>query len=247
MPVPEDSIVHNGIKYEWLGQSSMRLTAGGAVIYIDPVMLDEAPPLADLILITHHHVDHCLPEFITPIRGAQTRLAAFHESYLKYCVHDIKGVRTIKIGQTIDFGTAAVTGVEAYTKRGFHMKGEGCGFLIETSNQRVYFAGDTACIPEMNGLGRVDTAVMPIADNTGNISLEDIAEALKVIRPSLFIPVHYTPAHEPAPAVKDGLMLSKDPRFFTRKEYPEKMLPLLEGIGIKTVILRKLVVPKPSA
>jgi len=244
MTVYQDAILHNGIKYEWLGQSSVRLTAGNGVIYLDPVMLDEAPPLADLILITHHHVDHCLPEFITPIRKVDTKVAAFHESYLKYCVHDIKGVRTIKIGQTVDFGIAEVTGVEAYTKRGFHMKGEGCGFLIEVAGQRVYFAGDTAFIPEMNGLGQVDTAIMPIADNTYNISLKDIAEALKVIKPSFFIPVHYTPVDEADPAVKDGLMLSKDPRFFTKKEDPEKMLPLLEGTGIRTAILRKLVAAK---
>ncbi len=242
----DDFVVHNGISYEWLGQSSMRLTAKGSVIYIDPVMLDEAPPLADLILITHHHVDHCLPEFITPIRGPATKLAAFHESYLKYCVHDIKGVRTIKVGQTVEFGMAQVTGVEAYTKRGFHMKGEGCGFLIETAGQRIYFAGDTAFIPEMRDLGHVDAAIMPIADNTWNISIDDIAEAIKVIRPALFIPVHYTPTDEPDPVVKDGLMLSKDPRFFTKKEEPGKLSGLLDGTGIKIAILRRLAASKSS-
>jgi len=244
--VLDEAIVHNGIRYEWLGQSSMRLTAGNAVIYIDPVMLDDSPPPAGLILITHHHVDHCLPEFITPIRNENTRVAAFHESYIKYCVHDIKGARTIKVGQTVDFGIARVTGVEAYTKRGFHMKGEGCGFLIEVAGQRVYFAGDTSFIPEMNWLGKVDAAIMPIADNTWNISLSDIAEALKVIKPCLFIPVHYTPVDEPDPAVKDGLMLSKDPRFFTKKEDPGKMPGLLEGTGIRTAILKKLVAPGPD-
>lgn len=34
-------------------------------------------------------------------------------------------------GQTIEIAGVKITGIEAYTKRGFHIKGEGCGFLIE--------------------------------------------------------------------------------------------------------------------
>ena len=109
-------VIFNNIKYEWLGQSTMRMTTDdGFVIYTDPILLDENPPKADLILITHHHVDHCLPEFVSPIRNENTKLAAFHESYIKYCVQDIKGVRTVKIGQTIELAGVQITGTEAYT------------------------------------------------------------------------------------------------------------------------------------
>ena len=122
-----DHVLFNGIKYEWLAQSGIRMTTGdGFVIYTDPIMLDANPPKAGLILISHHHVDHCLPEFISPIRDDNTKLAAFHESYVKYCAQDIKGVRTVKIGQTIELSGVRITGTEAYTKRGFHTKGEGC-------------------------------------------------------------------------------------------------------------------------
>ncbi len=93
----KDFVLFNGIKYEWLGQSTVRMTFNGFTVYTDPVTLDPDPPKAGLILITHHHVDHCLPEFITPIRDDKTKLAAFHDSYIKYCVQDIKGVRTVKV------------------------------------------------------------------------------------------------------------------------------------------------------
>ena len=236
-----DSIEYNGIKYEWLGHSSVRITPeDGKVIYTDPVLLDDNPPQADLILITHHHVDHCLPEYVAAIRTDKTKVAAFHESYLKYCVQDIKAVRTVRVGQTVSFGPVSVTGVEAYTKRGFHIKGEGCGFLLEVSGQRIYFSGDTARIPEMKALGHVDAAIMPISDNAYAISLEDIVEAVKDIGPEVFIPVHFTPMDEPDPVIKEPFFSTKDPRFFTRKEDPERLIGLLEGTGIRLALLKKL-------
>ncbi|MBI5901886.1 MAG: MBL fold metallo-hydrolase [Deltaproteobacteria bacterium] len=214
----------NGIKYEWLAQSGLRMTTDdGFVIYTDPIMLDPGPPKAGLILISHHHVDHCLPEFVAAIRDDNTRLAAFHESYVKYCAQDIKRVRTVKIGQTIDLSGVKITGIEAYTKRGFHMRGEGCGFIIELRGQRIYFSGDTAGIKEMEGLGPIDVAILPIADNTYTIDLHDAASAVRLIKPKLFIPVHYTPMDEPDPRMTEGMMFSKDPRFFTRKEDPSTL------------------------
>ncbi|MBI5047944.1 MAG: MBL fold metallo-hydrolase [Deltaproteobacteria bacterium] len=238
----KDFVLLNNTKYEWLGQSTVRMTTDdGFVIYTDPVLLDENPPKADLILITHHHVDHCLPEFVVPIRNGKTKLAAFHESYIKYCVEDIKGVRTVKIGQTIELAGVKITGIEAYTQRGFHMKGEGCGFLIEHKGQRIYFAGDTTNIKEMEELKDIDAAILPICDNIYAISTEEIIKAVKIIKPKLFIPVHFTPMDEPDPVVKEGMFATKDPRFFTRKEESGKLLPFFEGSGIQVAILRKLV------
>lgn len=235
------SVAFNGIKYEWLGQSTVRMTADdGFAVYTDPVFLDDDPPKAGLILITHHHVDHCLPEYVAPIRDEQTKLAAFHESYVKYCAKDIKGVRTVKAGQTIELGGVVITGVEAYTKRGFHIKGEGCGFLIELRGQRIYFSGDTSNIKEMEGLGAVDVAILPIIDNTYTIGIKDTAEALKVIRPRLFIPVHYTPMDERDPELTGELLYSKDPRFYTSKEDPSRIVKLLDGTDINVAVLSKI-------
>lgn len=238
---PDDSVTFNSFKYEWLGQSTVRITSPkGFVVYTDPVFLDANPVPAGLILVSHHHVDHCLPEFITPIRKPETKVAAFHASYIKYCVQDIKGVRTIKIGETVRFGDIEVTGVEAYTKRGFHSKGEGCGFLIGIEGQRIYFGGDTARIPEMEGLKGVDVAILPICDNTYDIDAEEMAAAVKEMGPGLFIPVHFTQMDEPEPEIKAGMFFSKDPRFFTRKDDPARLPPFFEGTGIKVAILRKL-------
>ncbi len=241
---PMRRVERGGVSYEWLGQSTVRMTtAEGFVVYTDPVLLDENPPAAGLILITHHHVDHCLPEFVTAIRNEQTKIAAFHDSYVKNCAEDIKGVRTVKIGQTVELAGVRITGIEAYTKRGFHMQGEGCGFIIEMAGQRIYFAGDTARIPEMHGLGSIDVAILPICDNAYAIDPGDMAEAVREISPALFIPVHYTPESEPDPVARDGMFSTKDPRFFTRKEDPFEVAGMLEGSGVEVAVLEKLTPP----
>lgn len=240
-PDAKESIVHNGFRYEWLGQSTVRITTpSGFVIYTDPVMVDDGAPEAGLILITHHHVDHCLPEFIADLRGENTKIGAFHEAYIKYCVQDIKGVRTIKIGQTVELGPASVTGVEAYAKRGFHMKGEGCGFLIDIEGQRIYFAGDTERIPEMEKLTGVDAAILPIADNIGGINAVDMAEAAKAMGAGLFVPVHFTPEGEGAPEIHEGDFFSKDARFFTSPADPASLLNIFDGTDTVVALLKKL-------
>jgi len=241
MTVLMDHITHDGFKYEWLGQSTVRITTtSGFVIYTDPVMLDNVPPKAGLILITHHHVDHCLPEFVAPLRDETTKLGAFHPSYITHCVQEIKGVRTIKVGQKVALGPASVTGVEAYARRGFHMKGEGCGFLIEIEGQRIYFSGDTERIPEMEKLGEVDVAILPIADNIHSIDAAEMAQAALDMKASLFIPVHFTPVDEGEPEIKEGEFFSKDARFFTSPADPADLATILEGSGTTLALLKKI-------
>ncbi|MEE9613914.1 MAG: MBL fold metallo-hydrolase, partial [Thermodesulfobacteriota bacterium] len=237
----KDSIEHSGFRYEWLGQSTVRITTpDGLIVYTDPVMLDPDPPKADLIVITHHHVDHCLPEFVRAIRGEETQLASFHASYIKHCAEDIKGVRTVKIGQTVELKGVRITGVEAYAARGFHTKGEGCGFLMEIEGQRIYFSGDTARTPEMGKLKDVDVAIVSIVDNIHAIDTGEIVEAVKEMKPGLFIPVHFTPPDAADPEIKDGMFATQDPRFFTRKEDPVRLVKSFEGTGTEVGLLRML-------
>jgi len=242
MPVAEKTfIMLDGVKYEWLGQSTVRITwPNGFTLYTDPVIFDDAPPKAGLILITHHHVDHCLPECVLKVRGDDTAVAAYKEGYLKHCVRDIKKVRAIGIGDTIELKGVRITGVPAYASRGFHIKGEGCGFVIEFQGQRIYFSGDTAKIKEMEALTGIDAAIVSICDNIGAIKPVEIIEAIKIIKPRLFIPVHFTPEDAPEPVIKQGMFATKDPRFFTKKYDPKTLPPIFEGTGIEVAVLKML-------
>ncbi len=231
----------DSVRYEWLGQSTVRMTSReGFTVYTDPVIFDEAPRPADLVLVTHHHVDHCLPEGVERVRGERTRVVAFRESYLNYCVMDIKKVRTIRIGETIETRETRITGLPSYTERGFHIRGEGCGFLMEFSGQRIYFSGDTGPIREMEELEDIDVAMVSVCDNIEAIRPLEVAGWVKKMAPRFFIPIHYTPPEAKEPVLKEDMFATKDPRFFTSRYNPQELVPIFEGSGTGLVVLKML-------
>jgi L-ascorbate metabolism protein UlaG (beta-lactamase superfamily) len=73
----------------------------------------------------------------------------------------------------------------------FHPKEMGyVGYVIEIDKIRIYHAGDTDFIPEMNNLGRIDIAMLPIG-GTYTMNVEEAVEAVRTIKPKYTIPMHY--------------------------------------------------------
>ena len=53
----------------------------------------------------------------------------------------------------------------------------------------IYHAGDTECIPEMQNLGLIDIALLPIGDKF-TMSIDEAVEAAKMRNPKIVIPMH---------------------------------------------------------
>jgi len=51
----------------WLGHSAFRI-AGSRIIYLDPYQINRGA-VADYILITHAHADHCSPDDVRKVQG----------------------------------------------------------------------------------------------------------------------------------------------------------------------------------
>ena len=58
----------------WLGHDTFKIV-GDRVVYTDPFQL-KANEIADIILITHEHHDHCSPEDVQKILGPDTVIFA---------------------------------------------------------------------------------------------------------------------------------------------------------------------------
>ncbi len=170
----------------WLGHASFRIEAKGVTAYFDPWKLESAAP-ADLILITHSHHDHFSPNDIAKIRTPHTVIVAPAS-----VAAELQGdVRTIAPGESLQVGSATVEAVPSYnTNKPNHPKEAGnVGLILEVEGRRIYHAGDTDLIPEMERI-RCDIALLPIG-GTYTMNAREAAEAALRIRPKGVVPMHW--------------------------------------------------------
>ncbi len=178
-----------GISVARPGHATVIIFSGDRVIYIDPFILPENPPIADLILITHSHYDHCDPVKIKDISDERTKIIA-----ARSCLSKIAGnVVELSPGKPTIVGDMKIKAVEAYNiGKHFHTKGLGVGYIIDTGGVIVYHAGDTDKIPEMKYLEseNIDIAFLPIG-GTYTMNIEEAAVAVSNIKPKVVVPIHY--------------------------------------------------------
>lgn len=169
----------------WLGHDGF-LFQNKKTIYFDPFQIADGPA-ADLILISHDHFDHCSPEDVKKIQTQNTIIVTEADSAKKLTGN----IEVMKPGQTKTLGGITIEAVPSYnTNKDFHVKAKGwLGFVVTLDGVRVYHPGDTDLIPEMNNL-QVDIAFLPVS-GTYVMSAPEAAEAAKVLKPKIAIPMHY--------------------------------------------------------
>lgn len=186
------------IKIKWLGHAGF-LIKNSKVIYIDPYKIKEGMPKADIILLTHSHYDHCSVADIEKIvqDGTKIIMTADCQSKITRFKVPIK-MEIIEPFQKMDLGETQIYAIPAYnTDKHFHQKEESwLGYLIKMPKVIIYHAGDTDLIPEMQKLtgykqaGKEFVALLPVGGRF-TMNPEEAAEAAKLIKPNLAIPMHY--------------------------------------------------------
>src|SRR5262245_17525643 len=98
-------------RYTWIKQSAFLWSEeGGPTVYVDPWGVESTGPAADLILITHAHEDHFMPEDIELVTGPATKLVAPYD-VAKELSGDVTPVRP---GESHEVGGVRFTTVPAY-------------------------------------------------------------------------------------------------------------------------------------
>ncbi|TAN42195.1 MAG: MBL fold metallo-hydrolase [Nitrospirae bacterium] len=169
----------------WLGHDTFRIT-GQKIIYTDPFQVKKKD-IADIILITHEHRDHCSPEDVRKLQGPATVIVAPAD-----CAGKLGGtIKTVRPGDVIEVQGIAIEVVPSYnTNKQFHTKDRGwVGYIFTVNGQRIYIAGDTDHIPEMKKI-RADIALLPVS-GTYVMTAEEAVKAALDIKPKLAIPMHY--------------------------------------------------------
>jgi L-ascorbate metabolism protein UlaG (beta-lactamase superfamily) len=182
---------------DWIGHSGFRLRAGRANVYIDPYRVSPDAPKADLILVTHGHYDHFSPQDIERLTQKGTVLVA------PAAVAERVTGRVISIapGEMLEdelVRGVAVAAIAAYntSKRNaegqvFHPREAGfVGYDLNVRGERLYHAGDTDVIPEMDAVAGVDVALLPVS-GTYVMTADEAAEAARRIAPRVAVPMHW--------------------------------------------------------
>lgn len=205
---------------KWFPPSWIQIKYEEHIIYVDPAYLktyyndyphkiefstwpDEIDGLpeedlekADIILVTHHHKDHCKQVTIKRLRNDNTLVLA-PEICNKELDKDFEDVEPgdqlqledIKIGVVPAYNTP-----EGNSTKKYHKKGVGVGYLIKIKDKTIYHAGDSDFIPEMKEFGKLDVAFLPIG-GTFTMDMDEALDAVMSIKPKIMVPMHMKDAN----------------------------------------------------
>jgi L-ascorbate metabolism protein UlaG (beta-lactamase superfamily) len=246
-----------GLHAAWLGHATVLLKIDGYTILTDPVFSDKAglnigpltlgvkrmvapalhlnqlPPV-NLVLISHAHMDHLDVPSLRNLENNRRDIIAAWETSDLFRPARYRSARELRWGRRLTTGPASITAIEVNhwgarmrtdTYRGYN------GYLIETRNYRVLFAGDTAdthLFRQLHSLRGIDLAIMPIGAYNPWIRYHCTPEQAwrmgNEARAQFFLPVHH-----------QTFSLSREPRLEPIERFHAAAGPALNRIAAHSI------------
>lgn len=185
------------VRFHALMHASIRIEYDGREIEVDPVaqLRDRkvdytAMPKADLLLVTHEHADHYDAPTLRLLSTPGTQLVIN-----KRCADMYGAGQSMANGDRLQLADdITLEAVPAYNitegHLQYHPKGRDNGYILTLDGLRIYIAGDTEDIPEMQTIKDIDIAFLP-CNQPYTMTPDQLVRAAKAVRPKVLFPYHY--------------------------------------------------------
>lgn len=192
-----DSIAAKGgpIVITPLLHATLQIEYAGKIVQVDPWSLAHrsSTKLADLILVSAccdlHHID---PKAIQSLRKPGAPVIVPDVAGAKERVPDALVLPNGRMTTAAGISVESVPSYDAYIKLDpFHPKGEGNGYVLTLGDKRLFLAGVTECVPEVQALKKIDIAFLPVNLPVGRMTPTKAAECAKLLRPAIVYPYHF--------------------------------------------------------
>ena len=198
------------VRIVYVGHATVLVEMDGVRLLTDPMLRPrmlhlrragkvDAPALRgiDAVLISHLHFDHLDVASLRRI-GRDVPIVAPPGAGALLARKRFSSVTELGVDEELRVGELAIRGTPARhdaARLPFGSRAEPMGYVI-TGSRSVYFAGDTDVFEGMAGLGPIDVALVPIWGwgpvlGPGHMDPQGAAEAVRLIRASVVIPIHW--------------------------------------------------------
>lgn len=185
------------VTFHPIKHASMAITYDGREIQVDPVINAVEPmtdytqwPKADIILITHDHYDHLDMEAVKQLSKSDTVVVTNESSAALLGKGEVMfNGDCLRLADDIMlYAVPAYNTTEGHLQ--FHPKGRDNGFILELDGLRIYIAGDTEDIEEMEEVKDIDIAFLP-CNQPFTMLPEQMRRAADMVKPKVLYPYHF--------------------------------------------------------
>ena len=210
--ISDKFLYYHGIKISWLEEAGFRITSGDLVVYIYPYEVTIDAIIADIVICTHHHGEHFSLIDLVRVRNSNTSLYTpepnasidgIGPTPSEIFTYGFGNVSFIEPGMVVNHSGIILEFVPAYniykynpqTGQPWHPRwANWVGVIVEIGGTRIYHAGDTEHILEMEQID-CDIFLAPIG-GVAVMTAQEAAEAVESLKITsdlkYAIPMHYT-------------------------------------------------------